>query len=452
MFLFDDVIMIDIVLLRCCGLRIHCSVNLILFLCVVIRQFITNNFWNLFFRFKMTINTTYQPVSTAIPDTSSIGSDFRLASPGTLSNGSDLWLASPDTLSNGSAFRLSISPQWYLSYDISMLTIYIIVIICGLGNWVVAFCILATKKLRRPFNTLVVALATVYGTLTTVLAPMEMVDIVHHLLGASHAWCKIKVVLRTGVFYSSMFLILSIGVIRLIHGLKTTRLSLHMSHMVVLFVAIICVATPLTIETSLDSGIGMLICRGLFIELIWLLRHTATWAGAFIPTVVLFSSTVLAYSVLIGVLIIRERAWKRDPNSVKKRPHIVTSKVAFCVILGFSISYLTPFISKLLQVIGWSPTLNELPHNLALFNTAMYIQAATHPFIYFFETTDFKRALRRILGHCQLRRTARVSPPVQHAPNNFPNTPSVRNHIHGVNAVKPWPNVEPTIGNEPQRY
>ena len=289
-----------------------------------------------------------------------------------------------------------ITPRWYPACDIPLALFYFVVVLCGTGNWLIALTIALHKKLRKPFNALVAMLACVYGLITLVVAPMELVELSHKLAGESWLWCKVKIILRTGVFYNAMLLLLAIAIIRLAHGLTTKKIDLRCQHIIMICILIALPAVTLTLMSSSDRGVTMMTCRNDIVGLLMAIQQFGELEVIFIPTVIIFVSTVISYIALIITLKIRDRLIAQNQNQPKRKFHIVTSRVAFWVITGFCVSYLCPFISKLVQI-WWQPSLQELPHNMAAYNAALFIQATVHPLIHFRQNVTFRVAVKRVL-------------------------------------------------------
>ena len=262
-----------------------------------------------------------------------------------------------------------ITPRWYAACDIPLALFYFVVVVCGTGNWLIALTIALHKQLRKPFNALVAILACVYGLITLVVAPMELVELSHKLAGESWLWCKVKVILRTGVFYSAMLLLMAIAIVRLAHGLTTKKIAFRSQRTVLICMLIALPSVTLTLMSSSDRGVTMMTCVNN------------------IPGLLM---------ALIFTLMVRERLIIQNQNQPRRKFHIVTSRVAFWVITGFSLSYLCPFISKIVQI-WWQPNLQQLPHNMAAYNGAVFIQATVNPVIHFRENLTFRIEAKRVL-------------------------------------------------------
>ena len=289
-----------------------------------------------------------------------------------------------------------INPSWLPEWDIPLVLFYFIAIFCGAGNWLIALTIILHKKLRKPFNALVAVLVCVYGLFTLVVAPMEVVELSHKLAGESWLWCKVKIILRTGVFYITMLLLLAVAMIRLAIGLTTKRIDLRIKHLCMIGVLIVPTAVTLTIMSSPERGILMLTCINDVAGVLVVAQQFAEVQVVFIPTIIIFICTVISYIALIITLKIREHLIMKNQNQPKRKFHIMTSRVALWVITGFCLSFLSPFVSKIVQIL-WKPSLQELPHTIAAYNAAIFIQAAIHPFIYFRENPTIRATAKRIL-------------------------------------------------------
>ena len=324
-----------------------------------------------------------------------------------------------------------IIPNWYPGWDIPLLSFYVIVVFCGAGNWLIALTIILHKKLRKPFNALVAVLACVYGLFTLVVAPMEVVELSHKFAGESWLWCKMKIILRTGVFYITMLLLLTVAIIRLALGLTSKKIDLRTKHVFIIGVLIVPTAVALTIMSSPEDGTLMLTCTNNVAGLTLALQQYADVKLVLFSTTTIFICTVISYIALIITLKIRERLIMRNPNQPKRKFHIVTSRVALWVITGFCLSFLGPFVSKIVHI-WWQPSLQERPHTMAAYNAAIFIQATLHPFIYFRENPTIRATAIRILRRlsCYSRVGPGDSDPPPAPPQEWFNT--------FTDVTKPW--------------
>ena len=194
-----------------------------------------------------------------------------------------------------------ITPRWYAACVIPLALFYFVVVVCGTGNWLIALTIALHKQLRKPFNALVAILACVYGLITLVVAPMELVELSHKLAGESWLWCKVKVILRTGVFYSAMLLLMAIAIVRLAHGFTTKKIAFRSQHIVLICMLIALPSVTLTLMSSSDRGVTMMTCVNNIPGLLMAIQQFDELEVIFIPTVTIFISTVISYIALITI-------------------------------------------------------------------------------------------------------------------------------------------------------
>ena len=259
--------------------------------------------------------------------------------------------------------------------------------------------ILPCRVIQHTFNVLIAALAAVFAITTTVTVVMEIRDVLHHHGHNSRSWCISKVGVRTASYYTSMFLLLSMGVTRLVIGLRTTKTVVSPWLFLALVALSVLISLPFAIDSVQDDAIGMIRCEGDYLQLVFGPRRVDDWSGLFIATMIAFAITVIAYGALIIVLQGRERKKLSNITLQSKRSvHVMTTKVAAWVIFLFIISSILPYIAVIVNDLNKTPSLHLLFHYFLIYDVMIYIQAGLHPIIYFLQNEQFQSAAKGLLA------------------------------------------------------
>ena len=299
--------------------------------------------------------------------------------------------------------------RWYLPIDVPLILTFSSVTITGLGNWLIIVFIACDKKLRKPFNILLVSLAGVYGLVATICAPMELMDVFSNMSGGTYTWCKFKITLRSFFLQSGVFLVFIIGVFRLLHGIHKTVFILRWPGYVMASLACGLGAVPFTLRSAADDGYNMCLCRAKILQLRQLDVEADHWRVYFAISITFFVAIVGTYLTLILKLHARERVLKASGHGRRINAHLVTSKIALWVFGGYLVACVSPFVAKIIDLTGWNPAHDILLHYLQIYYAITYLQVITNPLAYLWQNHHFRHRTTRALK-CRRWRPASIHP------------------------------------------
>ena len=289
-----------------------------------------------------------------------------------------------------------IPARWYLEYDVIIIILGFVIVVLGAFNWLILLSIITSKKLRQPFNILVAALAFVDGVIASVVAPMELRDMWRHLSGLPFVWCKVKIIIRGFSYYMGMFLVLVTGLVRLMHGVRTTAFQLRTVTYILLCGACVIATSPVIYFSTSDQGVIMLQCLADLHGLSAVRDDINQWAPYMAINTAVVVCTVSAYVTLICVLRHRERK-SVVKNTSCTTVHLITSNVAAGVLVGFLLSYVMPFVGVILAFAKVGPPGEMLLHDHQLYTMFTFAQAAVHPLVYLIQKPVVRQAVRRLI-------------------------------------------------------
>ncbi len=248
------------------------------------------------------------------------------------------------------------------------------------------WCFTVSKKLRTPYNGIVLGMSLTDGLTTTIVIPMEMYQFARSFVYRELVYCRVRVFLKAFCYTSSLMFILTISVIRLLSVVRTFPPTLRFSS-VGAIVSTIYIVSGLLTSLSLDERSSVFnICMGTMVQEEEF-DNTIFWLIFFVLSVSMFISTILCYVLIVIILKYRGRANMATASSSTGKNDILTLKVASIVTLAFVVAYLTPYLAIILK----APFLEYL-HYLALMGAFLFITSALNPIIYTFSSSTFRRA------------------------------------------------------------
>ncbi len=278
--------------------------------------------------------------------------------------------------------------KWSLAFDIPSMFILILTLLAGFGNMVFVWCFFHVPRLRKPFNVCVLGMAISDGLMTTIAAPMELTEILLNFVPIGYVWCDIKLFIRTFCLSSSLILIFTISIFRLLYGAMhfPPKPMLKIMVMILGIIYGLCVGMAMFVVDK-TSNVYMQ-CLGILIANTSL--DNPTWKWFLILSLLLFIGTFLSYFVLALIMKFRHSSSSVVQHNLASRNDILTLRTAIIVTTWFAICYLVPFLALFYSL---QPSLPDMLHWLALFNTSIYIQSAINPLIYTWSNQVYRAAI-----------------------------------------------------------
>ncbi len=285
--------------------------------------------------------------------------------------------------------------KWCLPFDIPIIVILVLTFLAGFGNMVFVLCFLHVPRLRKPFNVCVLGMAITDGLMTTIAAPMELTEIVLNFVPIGYIWCDVKLFIRTFCFSSSLMLIFMISVLRLMYGGMhfPPKPTLRIMVMIIGIIYGLCVGMAMFIVDRTSNTYMQ--CLGILTKNTSLSNKTWKWFLAL--SLLLFIGTFICYFVLALIMKLRHSSSSVPQNKSLRRNDILTLRTAIIVTAWFAVCYLVPFLAVFESL---QPSLPNILHWLALFNTSIYIQSAINPLIYTWSSQVYRAAILNAAPRC----------------------------------------------------
>ena len=270
------------------------------------------------------------------------------------------------------------------------------VIIIGFMNWLVFWCLLRIRSLRQtPINAPAIAMSFANGLCCTLAAPMELYDVIRSYDDAILTWCRAKIGLRAFCFNTIKVVLFGIALTRLIIGCHSKPMKLN-------FIATcaICVLGNIGGLLAMLHNINpnltpIRVCLGE----ISTTDRGEDWSFYFILNMCLFMMTILCYLLL--VISLRVRAFMANsltvPHFLNDSAVVLSSKAAMGVTIVYSISFLSPFISKIIPLLDLVPEPPLMLHYIAYYSALIYIQAAASPLAFIITNRIVRKRTRGII-------------------------------------------------------
>ena len=287
----------------------------------------------------------------------------------------------------------ALQGNFYPEYDIPLIIFYLLIITLGLANWFIVYCLLRVPGLRTmPFNVLVAAMAVVNGLSCSLTAPMDLHDVITTYSTVSVPWCHAKVGVRAFCFNVIKFLMLAAAFTRLVIGCFSKPVTVRYSVMILVSVVGFIVGTLGAVNNTRSTASPLNICLGR------LMLTGADWSFYLIVSVSLYVATLICYLLLAVVLKLRACLKRTQTLSHNLNDTVVllSYKSAIGVTIIYSISFLSPFISRIVRAADGIPDLRYMLHYMACYTALVYIQAAVTPLAFIATNKILKKHLRII--------------------------------------------------------